>query len=210
MKFPDTFQNMTKIIPPTKRVPGHFYIEHAIVDEHASRISSIRGYWDYVPVGKYCLLKKAPRAPGWDELWMSDTPREKDDHYGVVRKAEGQVLLVGLGLGMVAVALCRKKEVSHVTVLEIEPEVVQLIEPYIRHPKLQVILADGNTPPLRGKHFDTIYIDIWPNVCSDNWETMKPLLISYRKFRRNGGLVTAWLKDYIQREAAKSRREEGR
>ena len=162
----------------------------------------------YVPEGRYCALKRAGAGnSSWDTLWMSDTPFKRQTNYDIGREASGDVLIVGLGLGMVAAALCRKPEVRSVTVLEIEPEVIALVSPHIRHRKLRVLLADGFRPPLRGRAFDTIYIDIWPNICSDNWETMKPLLAAYRKLQRPGGSTTAWMKEYVQTEHRKAEAE---
>jgi len=203
MKNTRTFPDMVKIIPASERQPGRFYIEHMVVDNHASMISSFnRGPYSYVSEGTYCGLKRASENgnSSWDSLWMSDTQMERATNHDIVRQARGDVLIIGLGLGMVPYALCRKPEVTSVTVLELEPEVIALVAPHVTHKKLRVICADGRQPPLRGRLFDTIYLDIWTNISSDNWKDMKPLLALYRKFRRAGGLVTGWLKEYVQRE----------
>lgn len=198
------FAKMWKVVPEGEQ--GSFRIEHMEVDRKASHRTALRGAMAYVPPGKYCgLLHGGPRG-SWDSTtWMSDTPMEQHSNYEIVRDAIGHVLVVGLGIGMVAHSLCRKRQVKSVTALELYPEVVRLVEPHIQHKKLRVILADGNEPPFRGRPFDSIYLDIWPDICSDNWTTMKPLLAKYRKLRRNGGIVTGWLKDYVQREHTKER-----
>ena len=36
------FPDMTKLLPATERAPGRFYIEHIVVDAHASRMSAFR------------------------------------------------------------------------------------------------------------------------------------------------------------------------
>ncbi len=197
-----TFPRMDEIIPATERgVPGTFYIHHHTVTEAASRRTMLGGGLTYVPPGNYCALKRASKYnESWDTLWMSDTPMEHGTNYTGLREARGDVLVVGLGLGMLSLAMCRKKEVRSVTVLEIEPQVIQLVAPHVKHRKLRVILADGKCPPIRGRHYDSIYLDIWPDICSDNWKDMKPMLAMYRKHRRPGGKVDGWMKKYVQTE----------
>jgi spermidine synthase len=159
------------------------------------------GWLSYVPEGTYCVLKQVGQGnESWDSVWMSDTPLEHTTNYDALQEATGDVLVVGLGLGMLSLAMCRKKEVRSVTVLELEPDVVRLISTHVKHRKLQIIVADGTQPPLRGRRFDLIYVDIWPNICSDNWTEMKPMLAEYRRHRRNGGVVDGWMKDYVQKE----------
>ena len=210
MKRTEAFPNLRKRIPATPRpAEGGFYIEHFDVDEHQSSRTTLHGGLDYVPPGSYIALKKAGRGnASWDTLWMSDTLMERQTNYDAVREGRGDVLIGGLGLGMVALALCQKPEVRSVTVLEIEPRVVALVGPYLRHPKLRILVADVNAPPLRGRGFDYIYLDIWPNICSDNWPEMKSLLATYRRFLRPGGHADGWMKEYIQEEHCRSAREE--
>jgi len=209
------FPLMAEIIPATPRPEDDgFYITHYVMSEEEARHERMMGSFQSggwamqgLEAGTYCVLHQ--RRNGRSEQWMSDTWLERDTNYDILRKARGDVLLLGLGIGMLAVACCRKDEVTSVTVVEIEPQVIRLVEPHIRHPKLRIIQGDAFAPPFRGKAFDTIYIDIWQNICSDNWETMKPLLRQYRKLARNGAYVSAWLKDYIQREAGEARQRWG-
>ena len=196
-----TFPSMIKIIPATERgTPGSFYVQHHEVTRAESGRTMLGGSGlTYVPPGTYCGLKQASRYnESWDTVWMSDTPMEQGTNVAALRSARGDVLVVGLGIGMVSLAMCRKKEVRSVTVLEIEPEIVALIAPHVKHRKLRVVVADGKRPPIRGRHFDFIYVDIWPNICSDNWKEMKPLLAMYRKHQRPGGFVDGWLKKHVQ------------
>lgn len=201
------FPKMTKIIPATERRPGHFYVKHRTKKRDSIR-DPFRSGLEYVPPGTYCILAKATNNgnvdDSWDDTWMSDTPMEHNTNYDGLYQAKGDILVIGLGIGMLSLAMCRKKEVRSVTVLEIEPEVVQLVAPHVRHRKLRIILADGKQPPIRGRNFDLIYLDIWPTICSDNWPEMKPLLAMYRRHRRQGGVVDGWLKDYVQREHNKA------
>ncbi len=209
------FPMMADIIPETpkeQRPPNGgsgFFIAHQVLDqkrvEHECAMASIRRDWTCrgLEAGTYCVLHEVRN--GHVDEWMSDTWLERSTNREILQDGKGNVLLAGLGIGMVAAALCQKEEVDSVTVLEIEPQVIALVEPHIRHPKLTVLLSDAHRPPFTGRFFDTVYIDIWINICSDNWEPMKSLLRQYRKFARKGAVVTAWLKDYIQESAREDR-----
>lgn len=198
------FPAMAKIIPETERGEvGSFYIKHKTCSKADSGRSARKASpFAYVPPGRYCILRQVHLGnESWDAVWMSDTPQEHGTNYGALRQARGDVLVAGLGLGMLSLAMCRKKEVRSVTVLEISPDVVRLVAPHVKHCKLRVILADGKQPPLRGRHFDLIYLDIWPDICVDNWREMKPMLATYRKHRRDGAVVDGWMREYVQQES---------
>lgn len=210
LKFDYGFPLMASILPETPRPDGDgWWIAHVEVTEDYARFSQMRttvtGQSDMIEPGTYAMLRQRRRVNGlgrddvFSEItWMSDLFVERDSNRAILRAARGDVLLVGLGIGMVAVAMCRKREVASVTVLEIEPDVIRLVAPHIAHRKLRVVQADAWRPPLRGRRFDVIYIDLWYDICVDYWEDYKRLCRMYRPLTRPGGLVTAWQKDHIQ------------
>ena len=61
------------------------------------------------------------------KLIMSNTPAEVNDHYKFIQKAQGKVLIGGLGLGMVLKCLLDKKDVMKVVVVEQSPDVIKLL-----------------------------------------------------------------------------------
>lgn len=105
---------------------------------------------------------------------MSDTQMERRTNHDVVRHANGRVLIGGLGLGMILHPILAKPEVTEVTVLEINPDVIALIEPQIRGwrgaKKLTIVQADAlKWVAPKGVRWDTIYFDLWPEISTDNW-----------------------------------------
>lgn len=46
--------------------------------------------------------------------------------------------------------------------------------------------------------FDTIYFDIWDNICGDNWDGMKRLHRKFRSKLRKGGWMSSWRKEDCQ------------
>ena len=203
MKNSHGFPLMHKIHPATAPNDGP-WIEHVVMDEafvrHEKQMASWRpGSYQWIrglEPGTYCVLKE-----GRGTTWMSDTWMERYTNAEALKAARGDVLVAGLGIGMVALAVANKPDVTSVTVLERDRQIVDLILPNLRSGKLHVVVCDAKRPPLRGRQFDAIWLDIWPAICADNWTTMKPMLAKYRRMLRRGGWIGAWLKDYVQIEA---------
>jgi len=108
---------------------------------------------------------------------MSDTEMERRTNRYFLMKATGDVLIGGLGLGMIILAAQAKEEVNSITVVEISQEIIDLAVPQLSlNDKVNVICGDIFVwyPP-KGVKYDTIYMDIWNSVCSDNYSDMKRL-----------------------------------
>ena len=166
---------------------GDAAIEHFTVSESESRFSALRP-GEYVREGRYARLRVGRG------LMMTDTHMERITNYEFLRRAQGDVLVGGLGLGMIVVPACAKKEVRSVTVLELSADVIGLVEPQIRHEKLTVVRADVRTwrPPQK---YQTIYFDIWPTICVDNLREIATLHRRYAKaLDRSDG--AAWMSSW--------------
>jgi hypothetical protein len=104
------------------------------------------------------------------EVWMSDTPDEVADHVPFIHAARGNVLVNGLGLGVVVQALLRKPEVTRIDVVEKSPDVARLIGPcFAQDPRFCLHVADAWewTPP-EGLRYDWAWHDIWRDISPDN------------------------------------------
>jgi len=153
---------------------------------------SINGYGSrQVEAGTYTkLIRENEREP-----MMSDTPAEMRDHLEAVRMAKGHCLVAGLGLGMVAEAMLRKKEVDYVTVIEIDENIIELVYPTLDErwgDKLAVIHADiFEWKPPRGQRYGACWFDIWPTICEDNLPEMATL---HRKYGKRTDWQGSWCK----------------
>jgi len=176
-------------------------IEHFEVDQRASEFTRIRSMMhpnEYVPPGRYCRLGVN------NVLVMSDTQYEKHTNMRFVYQATGDVLIGGLGIGMVLVPVLRKPEVTSVTVVEKQPGVVELVEPAIRASvkeasKLTVVTGDileWRAP--RGARWDTIYFDIWTDCCEDNLDEITKLKRRFCKRLNDGGYMGAWEEGHLR------------
>ncbi len=164
-------------------------------NEKLQRIRAIFNGGRYVPAGTYTQLTRN------GSLVMSDTPDEIRDHWSFICKASGNVLINGLGLGMVLQAILNKSEVDKATVIEISPEVVALVgEHYQEHygSRLEIIQADALTwQPPKGTRYFAIWHDIWSDICSGNLPEMHKL---HRRYGHRCNWQGSWGRALIGKE----------
>lgn len=191
-------ERLSELIPPISLPLGErptARLFHRTISEDEAKLLNLRmlfnGYGHRaVAPGTYTVLV----ADG--ELQMSDTPAEKADHELVVRRATGDCLVMGLGLGMVASAMARKPEVRTVTVIEKNRDVIDLVAEHLSD-KVIVIHADAlEWKPMGGQMWDVIWHDIWPTISLDDCPTRNLLIRRYaRRWRVFHG---AWAQDEIR------------
>ncbi len=144
---------------------GNWAVEQFEVSKEESDLTRLRAMLKgrgFVPSGTYTKLTHN------DQIVMSDTPDELRDHNQAVRLAQGRVLIAGLGLGIVLNAMLQKANVEHVTVIEIDRDVISLVWPAFDTTRATILEADIFTwKPPRGQIFDVAWFDVWPNLRSD-------------------------------------------
>jgi hypothetical protein len=95
-------------------------------------------------------------------LWMSychSSKIEIKQMYSSYDLAYGDVLLTGLGFGILALWLCNKPGVKNVTVIENSPEVIEIFKKINNIPdNLKIINADASTFTTH-KKYDGIFLD---------------------------------------------------
>src|SRR5215469_6680984 len=147
---------------------------------------------EWVPPGDYVRLKVN------GETMMSNTPMEKRTNLYFVERAKGDVLIAGLGLGMILGAVLKKPTVNSVTVVEKYQDVIDLVAKHHGHFKLTVVQADIHEyTPAPHARFDTIYFDIWPNSNVEHLPEMEALRKQFRPWLRLGGWINSWTYDKL-------------
>jgi spermidine synthase len=118
------------------------------------------------------------------------------------------VLIGGLGIGMVLNAVLLKDEVEHVTVIELEPDVIKLVGPHYEAKfgdRLTIIQADVmQWLPPKGTVFDLAYFDIWPDICTDN---LKDITALKRRWVRRAKVRLFWVEGLLRYQAGREKRD---
>ena len=131
------------------------------------------------PVAKYVCPGPTVihELKGPEGTWMSDIPCEVVQmHEDFAKYARGRVLIGGLGLGMVARMARANPRVTSVTVVDLSPEVIQMVGPYtpgvefVRQDIFEFIRGIG-----RGE-FEYAFFDTWQRPDERAWrEDVVPL-----------------------------------
>lgn len=180
-------------IPEGQR--GSWTVKRFSVSEEDARRTIMRAAMKgrgYVPPGSYTKLCHEHRG-----IVMSDTPDERLDHLDVVMRAKGHVLINGLGLGMVLNAILKRPDVTEVTVVEIDPDVVALVSPAYSDARVHIITANAfDYRPPKDFRYGAVWHDIWDNICGDNLPEMTRLK---RKYGRKTGWQGCWCEQECRR-----------
>ena len=122
------------------------------------------------------------------ECVMSDTGMEKRTNLKFCSKAHGDIILGGLGIGMVIMAIQDKPEVHSITVIEKNQEVIDLVASQLElNDKVKIVHADVfDWNPEKGVKYDMSYMDIWNYVNETVYrKEMQPLKRKYARFLRS-------------------------
>lgn len=179
----------------------------------------------YVRPGKYNVL-----FDNENRVVMSDTPVEKAEHYIFVKNARGNVLIAGLGIGMVAWATALKPEVKTVTVIEKSLDLILVFANECRNnsfykdrpeviEKISIIHNDINTylNNLSNQERDaytTAWFDIWNDISDLNLKEMNSLMgmVPATKFRGcwayNQTIYMKFIYDSLERAKQLKRKKE--
>lgn len=178
------------------------------LDEKASNATRWRALVNGF-MGEYCSPGKYVKLYIDGEFMMSDTNMEKGSNREVVDRAYGDVLLVGLGIGLLLHNLRQKIQegvVRSVTVYEKEQDVINLVAPYYRDlPNLKIVCRDimEYRPPKKEK-YDTIYFDIWPTIdYGRNLPEIRMLHNRWKYHKRDrDSYMNSWMKEFMQKRRA--------
>jgi hypothetical protein len=164
---------------------GKWTVAKFTVSEQDAKMTALRAAMQgrgYVPAGTYTQLTCQGRG-----IVMSDTPDERRDHYQAVHRATGHVLINGLGIGMVLAAILKKPDVTKVTVVEVDADVIALVGPSFKDdPRVDIVHASAfDYKPPTDARYGAVWHDIWDDLCGDNLPEMT-------KLKRKYGQKTKW------------------
>lgn len=144
------------------------------------------------------ILKEGPRT------WMSDTPMEQESLYQVMKKANGDVLIGGLGIGLLPTLLSiADNSVKNITVVEANEDVIDLVWPQLK-PYIDIEVVNMRIEEFlesTESRYDFVYIDIWEHILGpiQDIETARE---AYQKLLKPDGELRIWLQELYDRVAS--------
>ncbi len=197
ISYPYPF-TMSKILTETRI--GNYAIEKSVTpvgtvvegfDWHTGKIQNVKITFNY-PVVK--LTEDG-------NTWMSDNMFEVDSNMGAVDQARGDVLIGGLGIGMLPTLI--KDKVNSIDIVELSQDIIDLVFHQIATNKMNIIHDEiCHYLTTTEKKYDLVCIDIWQNTFLPLWdiEGMKGLA---QRCLRPGGTTWFWLEEMYKHSTAK-------
>jgi hypothetical protein len=155
---------------------GKAYVEHFDISEEEASWSTVRGSLhidELMAPGRFAKLVIG------NTVMMSDTIMERRTNTMAVLRSHGHVLIAGLGMGMLLWPILARKSVLSLTVVEKDPEVFDLILPYVPD-DLRLSVEEGDIFTYKPtRKYNTIYFDIWADISTNNLGQMTKLRSRY-------------------------------
>lgn len=135
-----------------------------------------------------------------EATWMSDTPMEQEALRIPSIIARGDVLIIGLGLGLLPTLIkLRNTMVDSITFIEKNQEVANLVYAEIKTRKTSLLLNNGESYlKVPGRKFDFIFIDIWGSITAPMKEIDHWTELAGNRLKKDGE-VRCWLQELYDR-----------
>ncbi len=123
-------------------------------------------------------------------LWMWDTPQERSLQKELAKKAYGDVLVAGYGLGIVTEFLTKNPKVKSITTVEKYKEILDKVS---ESKKIygNVIISDFYNVS-EYKKYDCVIGDIWPEIDALYLKDYIKFKKKAEKLLKDSGNILAW------------------
>lgn len=174
------------------------------ISEEESRLTCLRRLmgnpFAYCKTGNYVKLIVN------GNLMMSDTDMEKNSNIEFCKIANGDVMIAGLGIGLILHNIadkCKSGIVKSITIFEKYKDVIDLVSPYYKDLPIRYVEQDIlEYKPRKGEMYDVIYFDIWPDINTDNLNDIRLLHNRWKNhLNRNNPncYMESWMKKFLQK-----------
>ena len=136
-----------------------------------------------------------------EQCIMSSNLFERLTNQNFIDTAKGDVIIFGLGLGLIIFPLLEDDEVTSITVIDKSVDIIDNIGPIIKkydvNDKLTIINGDVFTyyQQLNDAKFDVAYFDYWNIVDSTIYNDMETLKELYKNNIKETGQIMYWCED---------------
>jgi len=190
-------------------IPDFFDTSMEALDEIEDSYVDVSQYYDsYTETDNFYVLKKDNQVGLFtkelnNQLIMTNGTYEKIWNYDFVKKAKGDVLIGGLGIGLIVLAIQDKPEVTSITIVEKFQDIKDFISSKLPfNNKVNIIVSDFFDYKVpEGIKYDTMFIDLYGDVVSQRtW-----FLENYSQYKRNeDSYIEAFVEfdvtDYLKKE----------
>jgi spermidine synthase len=124
---------------------------------------------------------------------MEDSQEELRQHLPIWISARGRVLVTGLGLGCVVRGLLANPRVTHITVLELDKNIIRICgREFMNNPRVTIIHTDAlKYQPKKGERWDFAWHDLWnEDAPTEHLQLLHARL--FAKFKKHCGPQGAW------------------
>lgn len=139
--------------------------------------------------------------------WMSDSQLELESAIGAVVAARGDVLVGGLGIGLLPTFIKDKRSIKRIDIVELHQEVIDLVFSQIASKKMRIIKDDiYHYLDTTLNRYDFIHIDIWGTITAP----IKEIDNAQGKAKgclKPDGVTWCWLQELYDRIKEKLPRE---
>ena len=190
ISFPDVSEGEWEFCHETVDAGEPFVCGELLLTDDFREIPQVR-YFD--EVFSYPVVKQGGRE------WMAVKPNEIETMKMPLQKVSGRVLTLGLGLGYFTYMASLKEDVSDVTVVEHDPQVISLLKKYLLpqflHPeKVRIVEGDAFDilSSLNPEDYDWVFMDIWHDA-----QDGLPLYLRAKPLEKPGVNYLYWVEETL-------------
>ena len=129
-------------------------------------ISVTKDYKEYSAIGYFKKPFSYLALCEGNNIWMSLNPNEIETMKPFIDKGQGNVLVLGLGMGYVPFMMSLKDDVKHITIIEKDQNIINLFNNllfphFISKNKITIIKDDAIKYVSKNNKYDYIFADLW-------------------------------------------------
>lgn len=165
-------------------------------EKHPPRDAMSMKLWTSYRVGfeSYTLLTRWSLATlhlNTPEVVMEDSWTELQKHLPIWMRARGKVLVTGLGLGCVVRGLLANPEVKHITVVELDKDILRVVgHEFLGNHRVELVHCDALKFQPNGHKWDFAWHDLWTDG-DENLQCLHARL--FVKYNRSVAKQGAWM-----------------
>lgn len=209
LNIPQLVRNWERVLARLPAYPDNAVAGSLVVQSERFDKGEIARFYD--PAAGRFQYDKCPKPVSYTKLvegseedgdafaWMTTEQSEVSSMDAHAKAAYGEVLLAGLGLGVMTWLTAKNLNVRSITVVEARPEVVELIAPLVENKKTTVLVGDiwehlASHPGT----YDFIDLDLWPDAATAVLESAE-IHRACSPALKPGGVVRTWLDELAHR-----------